>query len=154
MPPQKAVMTRTKKSKPGRGAASRRGGRGGASAQGKKSTTPVSNGTAPTQKLKLKLRNKSGGQQSQQQPSFDFGHSDGLQAEEGDVDEEANEEVPVAKTTGVKTTSGRVVKKPNLDDYAYSSDIDKQIALQTLGKTDDESSENSYQGGSSTPARK
>jgi NADPH-dependent curcumin reductase CurA len=101
----------------------------------------------------LKLRNKSGGQQAQQQPNFDFGHSDEPQAEEGDVDEEANEEVPVAKTTGVKTTSGRVVKKPKLDDYAYSSDIDKQIALQTVGKAD-ESSENSYQGGSSTPARK
>lgn len=122
--------------------------------QGKKSATPGGNGTAPTQKLKLKLRNNSGGQQAQHTPSSDFGHGDEQQAEEEVMDEEADGELPVAKTTDVRTTSGRVVKKPKLDDYAYSSDIDKQIALQTVGKADSESSEDGCQGGSSLPARK
>ncbi|KAF1914706.1 hypothetical protein BDU57DRAFT_579126 [Ampelomyces quisqualis] len=145
MAPQR-VMTRKKGrgNKSSRGAGSRRGG---ASARAKDSATSAADITGPTRKLTLKFTNKFGEQDTQNKPKGDFGYSYEQQAEE----EEADNKLPVANTTSLRTSSGRVVKKPHDEAHIYSSEMDAQIELQAVKKADRESSGSNFQGRSSPP---
>jgi hypothetical protein len=148
MKPQRAMMRKKGRGyKPSRGAGSRRGGREAASAQAIDSSTPATNITGATPKLTLKL--SLGEQNTQHIPNIDFGYNQQQQAEQEDVVEQADDFLPVANATSLRTRTGRVVKKPQNSDYLYSGEMDAQVELQTVDKVDSKYSESNFEGRSS-----